>query len=240
MASLQIDYNGIYNSFLQNIAKKRYSSRTIKKGASDDFLSRTYRDFIRQDYRIANSGIKKWRVDALRKDFKIKLKQKISQTNSIIKQKKQDNPNYSAAQQKRFIINASLNLMADFNKILANQYQAIAFIWRGREDLKEAGNPENGIKVDPLSKWHGDHWARNNKLYFYKGSWAIKHGLINIKSRKFKWAIFPDGLPGEPINCRCWAYNIYELYKIPRDILSDKGKAYLGLNNKKIKALKSR
>lgn len=206
---------------------------TIKKGPSDSSLIGAYKNFVKNGYKKSNADIQQWRINKLKPQFRQSLKNRIAMTNKLLQLKKEDMDGYTKKQQRRLIINESITLISEYNKIIANNYQAIAFIWRGRQDLKEAGNPANGRKVDDRSIYHGNHWSRNNKMYFYLDSWAIRQEFINTRARGFKWARFPDGYPGEPINCRCWAYNIFDIYKIPTRFLTPKGKLYLKQNNRR-------
>ena len=67
------------------------------------------------------------------------------------------------------------------------------YIWRNARDRRVAGNP-NGLypDPDPKSKYHGNHWDREGKVYEWNN-----HP--------------PDGNPGMPINCRCYAEPIFDI-----------------------------
>ena len=116
-------------------------------------------------------------------------------------------------------------MIGNFDNIIAEQYNALGFFWKTRRDNRVVGKPSG--KNPKGNKMHGDHYDREGKFYFYKANWATKRGLINKSHKDFHWAVFEDGLPGQPINCRCYAYNIYELEDVPRELLSEKGKEYL-------------
>lgn len=67
------------------------------------------------------------------------------------------------------------------------------YIWRTTGDSRVVGTP-GGLYVKP-NKLHGNHYERNGK--------------------KFRWdSPPPDGHPGWPINCRCWADPVVEIAKL--------------------------
>lgn len=67
------------------------------------------------------------------------------------------------------------------------------YIWRNAQDKRVAGNP-SGLypDPDPKSKYHGNHWDREGKVYYWDNP-------------------PPDGNPGMPINCRCYAEPIFDI-----------------------------
>jgi len=66
------------------------------------------------------------------------------------------------------------------------------FIWRTVQDIRVTGTP--GGPNDP-SRVHGDHFAREGRVY--------------------RWDSLPaDGGPGESIQCRCFAEPLIELEKV--------------------------
>lgn len=105
-----------------------------------------------------------------------------------------------------------------YDEVVAKEYEAIGFIWNTRRDKKVVGNP-TGLYPGNGNEKHRNHYERQGKFYFYKDTWAIKKGLINTKAKNFKWAEFEDGMPGIPINCRCFAYNIYDIEDVPKEFL---------------------
>lgn len=119
-------------------------------------------------------------------------------------------------------------MISNFDNTVAEHYKALGFFWKTRRDNRVVGKP--GGKNPKGSEIHGDHYSREDKFYFFKDNWAVAKGLINKAHKDFRWAEFEDGLPGQPINCRCYAYNIYELEDIPKELLSKKGEEYLKNN----------
>lgn len=67
------------------------------------------------------------------------------------------------------------------------------YIWRNSQDRRVAGNP-NGLypDPDPKSKYHGNHWDREGKVFEWNNP-------------------PPDGNPGMAINCRCYAEPIFDI-----------------------------
>lgn len=113
-------------------------------------------------------------------------------------------------------------MISSFDNIVAEHYKAIGFFWKTRQDNRVVGNPAGKYPKSTVNKMHGDHYERANKFYFYKNNWAINKKLINTKHKDFAYAEFDDGLPGQPINCRCYAYNIYDISDIPQKFLNTK------------------
>lgn len=110
-------------------------------------------------------------------------------------------------------------MIGNFDHIVAEHYQAIGFFWKTRQDNRVVGNPSGKYPKSTANKMHGDHYERANKFYFYKDTWALKQQLIDTKHKDFAYAEFEDGLPGQPINCRCYAYNIYDLDDVPKKFI---------------------
>jgi uncharacterized protein with gpF-like domain len=67
------------------------------------------------------------------------------------------------------------------------------YIWRTSRDIRVVGTP--GGLYPKGSKTHMDHYSREGKI--------------------FRWSDPPpDGHPGEPINCRCWAQGVLNLSRV--------------------------
>lgn len=127
-----------------------------------------------------------------------------------------------AIRQQDNILNDQLTkFSATLDEIEAEYTGAFAFKWQTHFDSRVVGNP-TGLYPKPTNpKMHGDHYHRNNKIYFmksqYPNSWIYKQGLVNPK--KVEWDEFEDGKPGMPINCRCFATYYYSLESLPSDVL---------------------
>lgn len=113
-------------------------------------------------------------------------------------------------------------MIGNFDHIVAEHYQAIGFFWKTRKDNRVVGNPSGKYPKSTANKMHGDHYDRADKFYFYKDTWALKKHLIDTKHKDFAYAEFEDGLPGQPINCRCYAYNIYDIEDVPEKFIKNK------------------
>lgn len=133
--------------------------------------------------------------------------------------------------QQSIINDQTTKFEATLSRIEAEMGGAFAFTWRTRFDLAVVGNPQG--KYPNGNALHGDHYAREKQVYFMKdafpNSWVYKYDLVKINA--LKWDDFKDGLPGMPINCRCWANYIYDLRELPADILkkilTKQGKKYI-------------
>lgn len=116
---------------------------------------------------------------------------------------------------------------------IAQELQAISFIWNTRKDKRVVGNPGGLYPKVNNPRIHDNHYERAGKMYFYHNSWAIKGGYINTKAKGFEWADFEDGMPSVPINCRCVASNQFSLISIERfnrDFLTQKGRDWIQSN----------
>lgn len=116
-------------------------------------------------------------------------------------------------------------MLTNIDNIIAKDCNAIGFFWKTRRDNRVVGNPSGLYPKASNKDIHGNHFKRQGKFYFYKNTWVTKNRLID--SSKVEWAEFDDGMPGEPIGCRCYAENIYDFEDVPEKFLSDKGKEYL-------------
>lgn len=87
----------------------------------------------------------------------------------------------------------SQKAVSTFTRLRFQNLGSVKYIWRNSRDKRVAGNP-SGLypKVDPKSKYHGNHWKREGKVFEWKNP-------------------PPDGNPGEPINCRCYAEPIFDI-----------------------------
>lgn len=247
----------LYNFICKKILKKKFKfwSRSVTTT-----ITKAYRHYIKTGYMERNKGIKGWRLDAIKPQLQKELRSRLNVSLGLISSNAEEVRNEmrrrflgflsgddrSNAREKlapvesinrkdkrvqMTITDQTRKMIGSFDRTVASHFKAIAFVWNGREDKKEAGNP-SGLypDADDKSTVHGDHWSRNNKLYFFEDAWVLKEGLINKKSKNFRLAKFNDGLPSEPINCRCWQYNLYNLEDIQDrhpDLISEKGKKYL-------------
>lgn len=87
----------------------------------------------------------------------------------------------------------SAKAVSTFTQMRYQNLGCTKYIWRNAQDRRVAGNP-NGLypDPDPKSKYHGNHWDREGKVY----EWTNPP---------------PDGNPGMPINCRCYAEPIFDI-----------------------------
>lgn len=129
--------------------------------------------------------------------------------------------------QKRVLGDQTRKMLSNFDSIVAEEHKAIAFIWKTRRDNRVVGNPSGKNPKVTNPEVHGDHYHRQDKLYFLHDTWVIKKKLVDTRSKQFAWADFKDGMPGQPINCRCYATYIYDLGDIPEELLTDLGEKYL-------------
>lgn len=115
-------------------------------------------------------------------------------------------------------------LVSNMTYITALKNNAIGFIWKTRKDIRVVGNP-SGLYPQG-NNLHNNHYNRDGKFYLFRNSDFIKKGLIKKTSSVDYIDEIDDGIPGQPINCRCTMRVVYRLYDIPeycRDIITKKG-----------------
>ena len=79
--------------------------------------------------------------------------------------------------------------MAGLTQIRQQNVGITHYIWRTQKGVRVAGNPAGKYPPTPQmerSTAHGNHWKREGKVF----AWDDPP---------------PDGHPGQPINCMCWA-----------------------------------
>lgn len=119
----------------------------------------------------------------------------------------------------RFILRDQTNKIAsNMDHLVASEAKAIAMQWKTRQDNKVAGKPGGVNEVISNPKMHGNHWKRKDKFYWIPG----KHEHLLNKS-KFEGSTkdLKDGLPGQPIGCRCYAKYFYDVIELPKDLVAE-------------------
>lgn len=232
-------------------------------------LDRVFRSYL-NSYHRRHKGLKGWRnIPELRGAMRRELRSRISLSLSLIKTQNDKTMNLiksrflgflssdrerplseflqvSKSSKKedrhlRFILrDQTTKMLGNFDNLIAKKYNAYGFIWENMEDHRVAGYGKSSSEKAKLdkSKTHGDHDSRGGKLYLYEDSWILKEGLI--KASMLPLAKFNDGLPGQPIGCRCWAHNLYDILEIPKylnksakDVFTQKGLDYIESNRPK-------
>ena len=121
----------------------------------------------------------------------------------------------------KFILRDQENkLCGAMDDIVAENYNAICFEWKTRNDNRVVGKP-SGLypKANDNSKMHGDHWSRRGKFYYYPNIDQSIKNKLNLKNFAGSTKDLKDGMPGQPIGCRCWAKNYYDLEDLPDELL---------------------
>lgn len=86
----------------------------------------------------------------------------------------------------------SMKCVSSFNELRFRNLGSERYIWHNSRDRRVAGNPNGKYPdVDPKSEYHGNHWEREGKIFYWNKPPA-------------------DGHPGMAINCRCYAEPIFE------------------------------
>jgi hypothetical protein len=69
-----------------------------------------------------------------------------------------------------------------------------------------------------------DHKERDQKIYTIRDNWAMERGLMKAGPAGYTDEITK---PAEEVFCRCWYQYIYLLDRLPREMLTEKGKKAL-------------
>lgn len=115
-------------------------------------------------------------------------------------------------ERRRLAIDAGQKLIAAVASIVAENEGAIAAIWhdRGADDGSYDARPE--------------HLKRSGKLFLIKDSWAIADGLIRRGAAPYTDSIEQ---PAYFVYCSCWYEYITSPHRIPEEMLTSKGRAYV-------------
>lgn len=122
----------------------------------------------------------------------------------------------------KFVLKDQTSKMINsFDKEVSDYYGgALAFQWKINNDNRVVGKPggKNPKSTDP--EMHGNHWKRRDKWYFNpsKRRYLESKG-INLKKFEGDYNTPKDGMPGMPIGCRCWAYYVYDIEDLPKNML---------------------
>lgn len=113
-------------------------------------------------------------------------------------------------EQRRVVIDQTHKLIANINDIVAVDGGAIAGQWYSHWK-------------QPNYDYRKDHKERDNKIYVIRGNWASEKGLIKAING------YTDDItqPGEEVYCRCSYKYIYNLQKLPTEMLTKKGEQAL-------------
>jgi hypothetical protein len=108
-------------------------------------------------------------------------------------------------------IDQGMKVMANIDSVIAQQGGAIACIWHSHAKT-------------PAYQARPEHWARNNKLYIIRDSWAVEQGLLK-KQNDFWVEEIPDP-PSVPVFCSCffeYVYSLERLYQLHPESFTKKG-----------------
>lgn len=109
---------------------------------------------------------------------------------------------------RRVAIDQGHKLAANVNAVIAEQNEAIAFVWH-----------DHG-KVDRRYHARKAHLARSGKVFVVRGNWALKEGYMQRAGHKYTDEIEQ---PGELPMCRCWVTYLYAPSELPADMQTEKG-----------------
>lgn len=122
----------------------------------------------------------------------------------------------------KFILKDQTSKMINsFDKEVSDFYGgALAFQWKINNDNRVVGKPGGKNPKVTNPDMHGNHWHRRDKWYYNpeKKSYLKSH---NVDLDKFEgdYNSNKDGMPGMPIGCRCWAYYIYDVDDLPKNMI---------------------
>lgn len=122
----------------------------------------------------------------------------------------------------RFLLKNQLNKMiAHFDKEVSEFYGgALAFQWHTMHDKRVVGDPAGLYPKAQDPKTHGNHYARAGKWFFNPKAKAklLKEGA-KIGAFAGDYDSISDGMPGIPVGCRCYAFYVYDIRDLPKDMV---------------------
>lgn len=124
-------------------------------------------------------------------------------------QKSAEQVDYEA---RRVMIDQSHKLIANIDNIIATGNNAIAAEWHSHWR-------------QPGYDFREDHKERDKLIYLIRGNWAQKNGYVKAGPAGYLDEITQ---PGEEVFCRCYVTYLYNLRSIPEDMLTQKGRKFLG------------
>jgi len=111
--------------------------------------------------------------------------------------------------ERRVIIDQTHKLIANVNNIVAVDNGAIAVEWNSHWRQKNYNYRE-------------DHKELDGKTFLIKDSWADKAGLV----KGDYYEDLADGF-GQAVFCRCYGKYIFNIKRLPSELLTNKGVAYV-------------
>lgn len=122
----------------------------------------------------------------------------------------------------KFILKDQTSKMINsFDRIVSDEYGgALAFQWKINNDNRVVGKPGGLYPNAEDNETHGNHYKRKDKWY-YNPKKKKELEKAGVKMGKFagSYDSNKDGMPGEPIGCRCWAYYVYDIEDLPKNLL---------------------
>lgn len=243
MDKLQSKINGVLKSTFKKLWNKE------SKWFTSSFRG-NYLDY-KKSLQVRNAGIKGYKLEDLNPLFINAYKTRLQSSLDLIKTQNQENMlklkrrfldwttqaefrnkndlkeaiKLPKDKRIRFILRDQSNKMsASLDNIVAEKYGAICFEWKTRNDNRVSGKP-SGLypKVNDNSPYHGDHWSRRGKFYYYSNIPQEVKNKLNLKAFAGSDKSLKDGLPGVPIGCRCWCKNYYDIDDLPDELVKHDG-----------------
>ncbi len=112
---------------------------------------------------------------------------------------------------RRVLIDQGQKLSAALSDIIAVDGGALAAEWHSR--YRE-------LNYD----YREDHKERDGNIYTIRGNWALEKGLMKVGPAGYTDEITQ---PAEEVYCRCKYRYIYNVSKLPKDMITKKGEAEL-------------
>ena len=113
--------------------------------------------------------------------------------------------------ERRVMIDQGAKFISAMNDIVAAEGGAIAAKWRAR--------------ISSGYKNREEHKERNNDIYLIRDSWAHKKGFVKPNQHGYTDEIEK---PAELPYCSCYYRYIYNVSSLPEDMLTNKGKEFIG------------
>jgi hypothetical protein len=113
--------------------------------------------------------------------------------------------------ERRLMIDQGHKLQSAMSSVIATGGGAIGAVWHSH--WRQANYD-----------YRDEHKERDGKLYVVRGNWALEKGLMKLAGHAYT---DDETQPGEEVFCRCYYTYIYSLRDLPKEMLTEKGRAEL-------------
>ena len=237
----------MWQARLEEAAKNSFSSASATERVMREFFAAIYkREVERGGIARRHPGVSRFTIERVRPELRAALSKRIRASADLIKLNRAEEIPAMLRRFAGFVTSIPEGGSDQFNKReesakIRKSIKGLSF--RERRVMIDQGHKltsalssvvaEGGGAI--AAEWHS-HWKqanydyreqhkeRDGKLYLIRGSWAIEKGLIKPAGHEYTDDITQ---PGEEVFCRCNYRYIYSLRDLPKEMITEKGRAEL-------------